>query len=148
MKKLLIPLIIKLSSKQHALKLLESYITNRSQECFINGTLSHSKPIKCGIPQGSIMGPLFFLVYINDLPNCLKYCTPRMLADDTTLTVCGKSTHEISSAMNHDLNNVNDWSMVNKLCLIIGSRHNINNLVDNPCISVDGKLLKLRSDSD
>ena len=81
--------------KRHSLGLLESYITNRSQKCFINGTLSHSKPIKCGIPQGSILGPLFFLVYINDLPNCLEYCTPRMFADDTTLTVCGKSTHEI-----------------------------------------------------
>ncbi len=85
--------------KQHSLKLLESYITNLSQKCFINGTLSHSKPIKCGIPQGLVLGPLFFLVYINDLPNCLKYCTPTMFADDTTLTVCGKSTHEISSAM-------------------------------------------------
>ena len=135
--------------KRHSLGLLESYITNRSQKCFINGTLSHSKPIKCGIPQGSILGPLFFLVYINDLPNCLEYCTPRMFADDTTLTVCGKSTHEISSAMNHDLNNVNDWLMANKLCLnlskteymLIGSRHSINNLVDNPCISVDGELL-------
>ena len=40
-----------------------------------------------------------------------------MFADDTTLTVCGKSTHENSSAMNHDLNNVNDWLMANKLCL-------------------------------
>ena len=72
-----------------------------------------------------------------------------MFADDTTLTVCGKSTHEISSAMNHDLNNVNDWLMANKLCLnlskteymLIGSSHSINNLVDNPCISVDGELL-------
>ncbi len=86
--------------KQLSLKLLESYITNQSQKCFINGTLSNSKPIN--------LGPLFFLVYINDLPNCLKHCTPRMFADDTTLTVCGKSTHEISSAINHDLNNVND----------------------------------------
>ena len=59
--------------KRHSLGLLESYITNQSQKCFTNGTLSHSKLIiKCGIPQGSILGPLFFLVYINDLPNCLK----------------------------------------------------------------------------
>ncbi len=93
-------------------------------------------------------GHFLFSVYYG-LPNCLNYCTPTMFADDTTLTVCGKSTHEISSAMNHDLNNVNDWLMANKLCLnfskteymLIGSRHNINNLVDNPCISADGKLL-------
>ena len=83
---------------------------------------------------------LFFLVYINDLPNCLSYCTPRMFADDTTLTVSVKSSQpqDLSLAMNHDLNNVNDWLMANKLCLnlsktehmLIGSRHNISNLTE------------------
>ena len=83
-----------------------------------------------------------FLVY-NDLPNCLSYCTPRMFADDTTLTVCGKSSQDLSFAMNHDLNNVKDWLMASKLCLNlsktedmeIGSRHNISNLTENPGIS-------------
>ena len=94
--------------EQCSLKMLESYLSNRSQTCFINGSFSKCKSVRCGIPQGSILGPLFFLVYINDLPNCPSYCTPRMLADDTTLTVCGKSSQDLSLAMNHDLNNVND----------------------------------------
>ena len=136
--------------EQRSIKLLKSYLSNRSQTCFINGSFSKCKSVRCGIPQGSILGPLFFLVYINDLPNCLSYCTPRMFADDTTLTVCGKSSQDLSLAMNHDLNKVNDWLMANKLCLnlskteymLIGSRHNINNLTDKPCISVGGKHLK------
>ena len=94
--------------EQCSLKMLESYLSNRSQTCFINGSFSKCKSVRCGIPQGSILGPLFFLVHINDLPNCPSYCTPRMFADDTTLTVCGKSSQDLSLAMNHDLNNVND----------------------------------------
>ena len=63
-----------------------------------------------------------------------------MFADDTTLTVCGKSSQDLSLAMNHDLNKVSDWLMANKLSLnlskteymLIGSRHNINNLTEKP----------------
>ena len=91
--------------KQRSLKLHELYLSNWSQTCFINGLFSKCKLVKCGIPHGSVLGPLFFLVYINDLPNCLSYCTPRMFANDTTLTVWGKSSQNLSSAMNHDLNN-------------------------------------------
>ena len=89
--------------KQHLLNLMKSYLSNRSQTCFINGSFSDCKSVRCGISQGSILGPLFFLVYINDLPNCLNYCTPRMFADDTTLTACGNSSQDLSSILNHDL---------------------------------------------
>ena len=104
--------------EQRSLKLLEAYLPNGSQTCFINGSFSNSKckSVRCGISQGSILALLFFLVYINDLPNCFSYCTPRMFPDDTTLTVCGKS--DLSPAMNHDLNNVHDCLMANRLCFV------------------------------
>ena len=57
-------------------------------------------------------------MYVNDLPKCLEYCTPRMFADDTTLTVSSKSIHDILSVMNMDLNNVKDWLMANKYYLL------------------------------
>ena len=74
-----------------ALDLLSNYLTNRTQRCQLNGMLSDQRGITCGIPQGSILGPLLFIIYINDLPNCLKHTTPRMFADDTSLTAVGKT---------------------------------------------------------
>ena len=73
--------------------------------------------VTCGIPQGSILGPLLFLIYINDLPTSLEHSSSRMFADDTTLTVSGKSLHDVEVAINHDLSNVNQWLCANKLSL-------------------------------
>ena len=69
-----------------ALALLRIYLTDRTQKCQLQGTLSKQITITCGIPQGSILGPLLFSVCINDFQNCLKYTTLRMLANDTSLT--------------------------------------------------------------
>ncbi len=54
-----------------------------------NGSLSQTCSLKCGVPQGTILGPLSFLIYINDLPNCLSSCQPRMYADDTHIKYAG-----------------------------------------------------------
>ena len=56
-----------------------------------------------GIRQGSILGPLLFLIYINDLPNGLEYSSAKLLADDTTLTASGKSISELQMTINYDL---------------------------------------------
>ena len=92
--------------RDNALNLLASYLVDRKQTCQVNGKQSGLRSISCGIPQGSILGPLFLLVYINDLPNCLKHPTPRMFADDTSLTAYGKSIEEIELGLNKDLEKV------------------------------------------
>ena len=65
-------------------KLLKSYLSNRIPAVSVNGKMSSFKPITCGVPQGSILGPFLFLIYINDLPNILLN-QPRLYADDTCL---------------------------------------------------------------
>ena len=65
--------------------------------------------IKCGIPQGSILRPLFFLLYINDLPQCLSKTKPRSFADDTNLTASGDTIPHLETAVNSDLENLRKW---------------------------------------
>ena len=130
-------LLLKLSNygvDSNSLKLFESYLTNRSQKCKVNGELSNSSPLTCGIPQGSSLGPLLFLIYINDLPNCLDMAQPRMFADDTSVSYASDSLDEIQNVINFELKNLNSWLIANRLSLnitktefmIIGSRQRMN----------------------
>ena len=132
-----------------ALNLITSYLENRSQRCYVNGYLSKPQKIDYGVPQGSILGPLLFLIYINDLPNCIEKSTVRMFADDTTLTASSIALPEIESKINHHLNNVQKWLLANKLCLnlikteylLIGSKQKISKLTNDPVIQIANRLV-------
>lgn len=125
----------------------KSYLCNRFQICKVNGCLSSSRVIKCGVPQGSILGPLMFLVYINDLPRCMQHSTVRMYADDTNITTTGASLQEIAYLANQDLKNVNEWLKANKLNInatktehmFIGSDHSLAKIRNIPYLFLDGK---------
>ena len=77
---------------QESITWFQSYLSNRTQRCNVNGRLSTPRTITCGVPQGSILGPLLFLMYINDLPNCLREASQRMFADDTNTRSSEKLT--------------------------------------------------------
>ena len=100
-----------------ALKWFESYLTERKFFVQINEMKSDLQNISFGVPQGSILGPLLFIIYINDLPNSLEYCKPTMFADDTNLFKSSNNLRCVFSEMNIDANNLFEWFNANKLSL-------------------------------
>ena len=102
---------------EQTLNFFTSYLENRSQRCFVNGHLSQKVSVRCGVPQGSILGPLLFLIFINDLPNCFDTAKTTMYADDTTLTFCASDTNSLESQINSELKQLNQWLVANKLTL-------------------------------
>ena len=88
-----------------------------------NGVQSSPKKIQCGVPQGSILGPLLFLLYINDLPNVCANTMPFLFADDTNLFISGKNSHRLYEAAKSDLNAISEWLQVNRLSLNVKKTH-------------------------
>ena len=97
------------------LKLFESCLNNRAQQCFIDGQLSSPKMITCGVPQGSILSPLLFLLYINDMPDSLNYLAPSLYADDTVIYGSYNHCDDFVDKVNSDLYNIDNWMIRNKL---------------------------------
>ena len=136
--------------KGQAHDILKLYLSNRRQKCQVDRFVSPERFIECGVPQGSILGPLLFLLYINDLPECLKNTRPRLFADDTNLT----SSHSIADteiAANSDLENLRHWLIANKLSLnvaktefmLIGSPQMLRNVSNYQAnISIDNKQIQ------
>ena len=91
------------------LKFFESYLFNRKQRVVINGSYSEYANIKSGVPQGSVLGPLLFLVYINDLENNIK-SNVKFFADDTMLYSVVKDPIVTAVDLNHDLDSINQWA--------------------------------------
>ena len=89
--------------------LLENYLSDRFQRVLLNGQTSSWRPVLAGVSQGSILGPLFFLIYINDLPNELK-SNAKLFADDTSLFTIVKDKSESTNILNNDLSEISKWA--------------------------------------
>ena len=95
-------------------KLIESYLTSRKQFVSIDSVNSSAQSINIGVSQGSILGPLLFLIYINDLSNAIS-SKPRLFADDTCIMLCDSSLPNLETKCNTELNQLKNWCNTNKL---------------------------------
>ena len=97
-----------------ALDWVRSYLSNRLQFVQFNGHSSSPQTICCGVPQGSILGPLFFLLYINDLSNVSTVVELILFADDTNLFMSHKDPVYLATSLNSELNKLSAWFKANK----------------------------------
>ena len=93
------------------------YLFNRKQFCVVEKCESEVMNITCGVPQGSILGPLLFLIYLNDFENCLKNSKMLNFADDTAIYVHGKSKDRVENQLNEDLIFMSSYFQINQLVI-------------------------------
>lgn len=119
-RKLLNKLSLVYQFSSSAVNLIKSYLIGRSQTVYHNENFSVFQEIKSGVPQGSILGPLLFSLFINDLPAVLDFCSVHLFADDVQIYLCGgKNTNmaDLARKVNHDLQKLLEWSNRNLLMI-------------------------------
>ena len=109
--------------KGHILRWFRSYLTNRSQFVSYDDRQSAIQSITCGVPQGSILSPLLFIIYINDICNVSELLFTVLYADDTSVVIHGKDVLSIITTLNHGLHTFPTWLKSNKLSLNTGKTY-------------------------
>ena len=109
--------------RNNMLSLFKSYPTDRKQFVSFNGQNSETLETNCGVPQGSVLGPLLFLLYINDLPNISKALNFYLFADDTNIYYESKSLIDMEKTINKELSKLYLWLNVNRLSLNSDKTH-------------------------
>lgn len=130
------------------LALLSDYLNNRQQFTSFGSHSSGLLPVSCGVPQGSILGPLLFLLYVNDIPNASRSLSFVLFADDTNIFLSHPDLQTLTHTLNTEMNHVTNWFKANKLSLNVSKTnfihfkttkktvsHNINITIDNTNIT-------------
>lgn len=99
------------------LKWFRDYLNNRTQETQFNDYKSKKEINELGVPQGSVLGPPLFNLYVNDISRVINKSSVHLFADDTMITTSGENIHEIINVINEDLSNFSNWLKFNKLKL-------------------------------
>ncbi|CAB3995413.1 Hypothetical predicted protein, partial [Paramuricea clavata] len=139
---------------KETIDLFRNYLSDRTQITVINNIRSDTRKVTCGVPQGSILGPLLFLIYINDLPNNELVSDGSLFADDTNLTFADSNPDKLISVLNDDLKTLQNWLNLNKLslnaiktkCMFMASRKKLSTIPEEPNIAISGnKIERVRS---
>ena len=100
-----------------SVKWFESYLCGRTQHVKIGNFISKGENVQYGVPQGSVLGPLLFCLYINDLPLFINHCQIDMYADDVTLHISKPSVADVEYSFNEDLPHLVKWCANNNLLI-------------------------------
>ena len=130
-------------------KWIQSYMSSRKQFVTVNTSRSKTRTVKWGVPQGSRLGPLFFLIFVNDMMNTVEHGSCEMYADDSAITVMGDDTAELTRKLEANANKITQWLEKNYLMLapekselmIVSNKQKANHL-QNIVIQVEGKVIK------
>lgn len=131
----------------HGLKWIESYLQNRKFYVGINDIHSSTQTVNIGIPQGSILGPIFFIIYNNDLPLVSSKLSTTLFADDTNFSISNDNYREMISVLNQELGKVYDWTISNRLTINTSKTElliftNLQNLHFNDEVVLNGTTLQ------
>lgn len=122
--KILLSKLKAVGSEQGVVTWFDSYLSGRNQVVDVNGIMSSPHKVTCGVPQGSILGPLLFILYVNDMYSAVT-CELILYADDSALIVSGDDVEEIQTVLRNELMNVSKWLEANKLSLHLGKTESI-----------------------
>ena len=112
-----------------ALKLVENYLSNRKQYVNVNNILSSIKSISIGIPQGSVLGPLLFIIYVNDLLNLSNEYSTILFADDTVMSFKGDNISDLITVCNNEIDKFRIWTIANRLT--VNKDKTVFNIISN-----------------
>ena len=137
---------------RNSLQILDSYLTDRTQYVEVNNKKSKLESVSCGVPQGSVLGPVLFLIYVNDLERAVPGEGLVLFADDTTLLSRNKNLEDLQRNMKGAQSSADGWFKSNRLCLNINktknlvlSKRNIPSEIDSEPVkflgvTIDGQL--------
>ena len=117
--KVLLDKLVYMGFSDYAISWFTSYLSNRSFIVNVENDYSDPGDLNCGVPQGSILGPLLFLLYVNDMPQAIE-CDLLLYADDSVLFFSHKIVDVINDQLNRDFNSQCDWFVDNKLDIHFG----------------------------
>uniref|UniRef100_A0A8C7Z1Z2 ribonuclease H n=1 Tax=Oryzias sinensis TaxID=183150 RepID=A0A8C7Z1Z2_9TELE len=134
---------------QLSLSLIRNYLNGRTQKVLFNGSLSETKFMSCGVPQGSCLGPLLFSVFVNDMSQEMRNAEVVLYADDATVFCASATVPELNTALQNQLNLVTNWVKLNKLvlntsktkCIVFRTKY----LLNAPCylnLRIDNSLVE------
>ena len=133
-----------------SLSWFRSYLSNRSQQVVIEGVLSDPAKVNIGVPQGSILGPLLFILFVNDFPSVVNSSEVDLYADDTTICAAGKTVSAIKNVLNSDLVKVQAWLNINRLilntdktvCMLVTTKQKSAKINKNLNININGTQIE------